>query len=56
MKWRAVAAAGVILSLVLATAPGRAFQVREPQALDASQPVPYFIADGLGRTRRGVVG
>jgi hypothetical protein len=50
MKWRAVAAAGVILSLVLATAPGRAFQVREPQPLDASQPVPYFIADGLGRT------
>jgi hypothetical protein len=49
MKPMAAATAGALLSLLLATAPGRALQVREPQALDASQPVPYFIADGAGR-------
>ena len=48
MKSAAIAAA--IVGVVLSTAPGRAHQVREPQALDASQPIPYFIADGIGRT------
>jgi hypothetical protein len=47
MNWRTAAAAGVLVSFVLATAPGRAFQVREPQALDALQSVPHFIADAL---------
>ena len=48
MKSAAIAAA--IVGVVLSTTPGRAVQIREPQALDASQPVPYFIADGIGRT------
>jgi hypothetical protein len=42
------AAAGLLL-MVLGAATGRAFQVREPQPLDASQPIPFFIADGTGR-------
>ena len=48
MKSAAIAAA--IVGVVLSTTPGRAVQIREPQPLDASQPVPYFIADGIGRT------
>ena len=39
----------VLLLGILGTLPGHAFQVREPQPLDASQPIPYFIADGTGR-------
>jgi hypothetical protein len=50
MKSMATAAAGAILSVVLATVPGRAFQVKEPQPLDTSQPIPYYIDDGTGRT------
>ena len=34
---------------ILGALTGQAFQVREPQPLDASQPIPYFIADGTGR-------
>ena len=49
MKSIPAAAAGVLLLIVLGAPPGRAFQVREPQPLDASQPIPYFIADGAGR-------
>ena len=48
MKSAAIAAA--IVGVVLSTTPGRAVQIREPQPLDASQPVPYYIADGIGRT------
>ncbi len=48
MKSAAIAAA--IVGVVLSTTPGRAVQIREPQALDASQPVPYYIADGIGRS------
>jgi hypothetical protein len=48
MKSAAIAAA--IVGVVVSTTPGRAGQIREPQALDSSQPVPYFIADGVGRT------
>ena len=48
MKSAAIAAA--IVGVVLSTTPGRADQIRVPQALDSSQPVPYFIADGVGRT------
>ena len=48
MKSAALAAA--IVGVVLSTTPGRAAQIREPQALDTSEPVPYFIADGIGRT------
>ena len=31
------------------TAASSALQVREPQGLDASKPIPYFIADGTDR-------
>jgi Matrixin len=48
MKSAALAAA--IVGVALSTTPGRAAQIREPQALDTSEPVPYFIADGIGRT------
>jgi hypothetical protein len=41
-----VAALGIA---VTGAAAGGAGQVREPQPLDASQPIPYFIADGTGR-------
>jgi hypothetical protein len=41
-----VAALGLVAS---GAAAGGAGQVREPQPLDASQPIPYFIADGTGR-------
>ena len=44
----AIGAAVLVLG-ILGTLTGRAFQVREPQPLDASQPIPYFIADGTGR-------
>jgi hypothetical protein len=39
-----------MIATALGTASGRAFQVKEPQPLDASQPVPYYIDDGTGRT------
>jgi hypothetical protein len=41
--------AAVALVAVFGTAAGGAGQVREPQPLDASQPIPFFIADGTGR-------
>ena len=49
MKPIRAAAGGVLLLMTLGTLPGRAFQAREPQALDVSAPIPYFIADGTGR-------
>src|SRR5262245_36270305 len=46
----AAAAALSALSIVaFGAAAGGAVQVREPQPLDASEPIPYFIADGTGR-------
>ena len=41
--------AAAALMAVLVTGAAGAGQVREPQPLDASQPIPYFIADGTGR-------
>ena len=41
--------AAVLVLGILGALTGHAFQVREPQPLDASQPIPYFIADGTGR-------
>ena len=38
-----------VMAAALWTAPGGAFQVREPQPLDASEPIPYYIADGASR-------
>ena len=49
MKSRPAAVAGGLLLTLLAALPGRALQVREPQPLDASESIPYFIADGTGR-------
>ena len=49
MKWTAIVASTLIAAASLWTAAGRAFQVREPQPLDASEPIPYYIADGAGR-------
>jgi hypothetical protein len=47
---RFAAAFVAALSIVVSGAAARgAGQVREPQPLDASQPIPYFIADGTGR-------
>jgi hypothetical protein len=43
------AALVVTLGLVVSGAAAGRGQVREPQPLDASQPIPYFIADGTGR-------
>jgi hypothetical protein len=44
-----VAAAALGIAAFTGTARG-ASQIREPQPLDASEPIPYFIADGTGRT------
>jgi len=42
--------AAVALGIAAFNAPARgAAQVREPQPLDASESIPYFIADGSGR-------
>ena len=49
MKSVAIGAVTLVVAAALWTAPGRAFQVREPQPLDASEPIPYYIADGAGR-------
>ena len=38
-----------MIGAALGTTSGRAFQVREPQPLDAAEPIPYYIADGAGR-------
>src|SRR5262245_6398725 len=51
MRSAALFVAAVALGIAAVGAPARgAGQVREPQALDASEPIPYFIADGTGRT------
>src|SRR5512134_2447923 len=50
MKSLTLAALGVMIAIGLGVAPARAFQVKEPQPLDSSQPVPYYIDDGTGRT------
>jgi hypothetical protein len=50
MKSLTIAALAASVSIGVGLAPGHAFQVREPQPLDASRPIPYFIADGTGRT------
>ena len=42
--------AAIALGVAAVNAPARgAAQVREPQPLDASETIPYFIADGTGR-------
>jgi hypothetical protein len=48
MRSAAISAFAAMLSLVLWSSSGAA-QVKEPQPLDASQSIPYFIADGTGR-------
>jgi hypothetical protein len=50
MKLMAVSVLAMIIAAALGTASGRAFQVKEPQPLDTSLPVPYYIDDGTGRT------
>jgi hypothetical protein len=50
MKSAAIVVATVMIAAALWTAPSRAFQVKEPQPLDTSQPIPYYIDDGTGRT------
>src|SRR5688572_14470887 len=50
MKSMAVSVLVGMIAAALGTASGRAFQVKEPQPLDTSQPVPYYIDDGTGRT------
>ncbi len=49
MKSAVIVVSTLVVAAALWTAPGRAFQVREPQPLDASEPIPYYIADGAGR-------
>jgi hypothetical protein len=49
MKSAVMLTSGMVMAAVLWTAPGGASQVREPQPLDASEPIPYYIADGTGR-------
>lgn len=49
MKSRVMLAAAIVMAAVLWTAPGRAFRVGELQPLDASEAIPYYIADGTGR-------
>lgn len=49
MKSAAIAALTLAAACALWTAPGGAVQVREPQPLDTSEPIPYYIADGAGR-------
>jgi hypothetical protein len=50
MKLVAVPALAAMLSLALSSTPGHAGQVKEPQPLDTSQPIPFYIDDGAGRT------
>jgi hypothetical protein len=50
MKSVMVSALAAMLLLVLWSTTGRAGQVKEPQPLDTSQPIPYYIDDGTGRT------
>ena len=50
MRSVAISALAVAAAMVtFGTVSGQAGQVREPQPLDASQTIPYFIADGTGR-------
>jgi hypothetical protein len=49
MKSAVIVVSTLVVAAALWTAPGRALQVREPQPLDTSEPIPYYIADGAGR-------
>ena len=49
MKSAKIVLTALVVAAVGWTGPGRAFQVREPQPLDTSEPIPYYIADGAGR-------
>src|SRR5262245_62487553 len=50
MRRAALFVAAVALGILAFGAPaGSAGQAREPQPLDASESIPYFIADGTGR-------
>ena len=50
MRSTPIWALAAILAVVLWSTPSGARQVKEPQPLDSSQPVPYYIDDGSGRT------
>src|SRR5688572_8671318 len=49
MRLMRVTVLAAMIGAALGTTSGRAFQVREPQPLDAVEPIPYYIADGAGR-------
>src|SRR5204862_7905770 len=49
MRRAALFVTAVALGLALGAPARGAGQVREPQPLDASESIPYFIADGAGR-------
>lgn len=49
MKSRVMVTSAIVMAAMLSTEPGRAVQVGEPQPLDASEAIPYYITDGAGR-------